>query len=381
MPGTIAERRADQGTRHGNGPGGRRLRQGEDIPLTAEQSQRLGSLYEQYGRYLVFYAKRRLIGYGFSVAASETLAEDIAQSTWIEVSRTGAKDLLAPEPLSESDTRAFLCVRVQNRLGKYFKRSSSYERPMDFSDPITSYVLAPMVEEQQEQPLAEPSEHLLRLLADLPEREREALLMRLDGCTKVVVASRLECSLHTGDRLYETALLRVQMCHPEMAREPVAPESLPAWQREALATLDDTRRAALLRIDDMPRRVLLLHLVEGLDGKQIAARLGVDRWGIMGAYSAASSLKVAGQVTMHGGPFRERGAAARALTETLRSEIAALRPGERVPAERDLAARFRCSAKTVRAAMSTLRAEGLVTLIRPYGLFRATAARDLAVAA
>ncbi|MGW1358469.1 GntR family transcriptional regulator [Streptomyces chartreusis] len=380
MPGTIAERTGEQGTRQGNGPGGRRLRQGEDIPLTAEQSQRLGSLYERYGSYLVFYAKRKLVGYGFSVSAAETLAEDIAGCTWIEVSRTGAKDLLAPEPLSESDTRAFLCVRVQNRLGKYFKRSSSYERPMDFSDPITAYVLAPMVEEQQETPLAEPSEGLLRLLADLPEREREALLLRLDGCSKVVVASRLGCSLHTGDRLYETALLRVQMRYPEMAREPVALESLPAWQREALATLDDTRREALLRIGDFPRQVLLMHLAQGLDSKQIAARLGVDRLAIMGAYSAASSLKVAGQVSMQG-TFREKGAAARALAETLRGEVEGLKPGERVPAERALAVRFQCSVKTVRAAMNMLRAEGLVTLIRPYGLFRATAARDLAVAA
>ncbi|MFI9548479.1 GntR family transcriptional regulator [Streptomyces sp. NPDC052016] len=376
----MAERRAERGTSRGNGPGGRRLRQGEDIPLTAEQSQRLSSLYERYGSYLVFYAKRKLVGYGFSVSAAETLAEDIAQNTWIEVSRTGAKDLLAPEPLSESDTRAFLCVRVQNRLGKYFKRSSSYERPMDFSDPITAYVLAPMVEEQQETPLAEPSEQLLRLLADLPDREREALLMRLDDCSKVVVADRLGCSLHTGDRLVETALLRIQMCHPEMAREPVALESLPAWQRQALATLDDTRRQALLRIGDLPRQVLLMHLAEGLESKQIAARLGVDRWAIMGIYAAATSLKVAGQVTMRG-TFREKGAAARALTETLRSEVKALKPGERVPAERDLAVRFQCSAKTVRAAMNALRAEGLVTLIRPYGLFRATAARDLAVAA
>ncbi|MFD5159401.1 sigma factor-like helix-turn-helix DNA-binding protein [Streptomyces hawaiiensis] len=380
MPGTITERVSEQGTRQGNGPGGRRLRQGEDIPLTAEQSQRLGSLCDRYGNYLVFYAKRKLVSYGFNGTTAETLAEDIAQDTWIEVARTGAKDLLASEPLSENDTRAFLCVRVQNRLGKYFKRSSSYERPMDFDDPITAYVLAPMVEEQQEQPLAEPSEGLLRLLADLPDREREALLLRLDGCSKSVVASRLGCSLHTGDRLVETALLRVQMCHPEMAPEPVALESLPAWQRQALATLDDTRREALLRIGDLPRQVLLMHLAEGLDSKQIAARLGVDRWGIMGAYSAASSLKVAGQVTMQG-TFREKGAAARALAATLRGEVTALKPGERVPAERDLTARFQCSAKTVRAAMKTLRAEGLVTMIRPYGLFRATATGDLAAAA
>ncbi|MET7731169.1 GntR family transcriptional regulator [Streptomyces sp. NPDC005402] len=376
----MAERRAERGTRQGNGPGGRRLRQGEDIPLTAEQARRLSALYERYSADLVRYAKSKLVGYRFSAARAQTLAEDIAQNVWVEVARTGAKDLLAPEPLSESDTQAFLFVRVQNQLGKHFKRSSSHERPMDFDDPITAYVLAPMVEEQQEVPLAEPSGELLRMVADLPDREREALLLQLDGCNKSVVADRLGCSLRTGDRLAETALLRLQLCHPEMPHEPITLESLPVWQREALATLDDTRCEALLRIGDLPRQVLLLHLVEGLDSNQVAARLGVDRIVILGMYSAATSLKVAGQVAMQGA-FREKGAAARALTEMLRSEIAALKPGERVPAERELATRFQCSAKTVRAAMATLRAEGLVTLIRPYGLFRATAARDLAVAA
>ncbi|GAA3478476.1 GntR family transcriptional regulator [Streptomyces yanii] len=238
-----------------------------------------------------------------------------------------------------------------------------------------------MVEEQCQQcPLADPSEELLPLLADLPEREREALLLRLDGCPNLVLGERLGCSMTTGRRLVDAALMRLQMRHPEMAREPVRLESLPAWQREALATLDNTRREALLRIDDLPRQVLLLHLSEGLDSKQIAARLEVDRNLIMGMYSCATSLRTAGQVTGQG-TFREKGAAARALTETLRSEVEALAPGERVPAERGLAVRFQCSAKTVRAAMNALRAEGLVVLRRPYGLFRATAAGDLAVAA
>ncbi|QDN78880.1 GntR family transcriptional regulator [Streptomyces sp. S1A1-7] len=378
MPGTIAEGRADQVASRGNGPGGRRLRQGEDVRLTAEQSQRLAALYERYGAQLVSYARRKLVGYGFNSAAAETLAEDIAQNAWIEVARTGAKDLLRPEPLSSSETRIILYARVKTQLGKYFKRSSSYERPMDFSDPITCYVLAPMVEGQC--PLADPSETLLRLVADLPEREREALLVRLDGCPALIVGERLGCSLTTGSRLVETALLRLQMCHPEVAREPVTPKSLPAWQREALATLDDAQRDALLRIDDFPRQVLLLHLSEGLDANAIAARLGVDRMAVRSAYGCLTSIKTPQKAAARG-IFREKGAAARDLANTLRGEVEALAPGERVPAERDLAARFQCSAKTVRAAMKTLRAEGLVTPIRPYGLFRATAARDLAVAA
>lgn len=380
MPGTITGRVSEQGTRQGNGPGGRRLRQGEDIPLTPEQSQRLAALYERHGAHLVGYARRKLINYGFNFAAAETLAEDIAQNAWLEVSRTGAKDLLLPEPLSESETRFILYARVKSQLGKYFKRSSSHERPTDFSDPITCYVLAPAVEDQQQCPLADPSDELLRLVADLPEREREALLLRLDGCPKLIVGERLGCSLTTGSRLVETALLRLQMCHPEVAPEPVALESLPGWQREALATLDDAQRGALLRIDDFSRQVLLLHLSEGLDANAIAARLGVDRMAVRSAYGCLTSLKTPAKAAGRG-IFREKGAAARHLANALRSEVETLAPGERVPAERELAARFQCSAKTVRAAMKTLRAEGLVTLIRPYGLFRATAARDLAVAA
>ncbi|MFF0131555.1 sigma factor-like helix-turn-helix DNA-binding protein [Streptomyces mirabilis] len=348
------------------------------MPLTAEQSQRLAALYERYGAQLVSYARRKLVGYGFNSAAAETLAEDIAQNAWIEVARTGAKDLLRPEPLSNSETRIILYARVKTQLGKYFKRSSSYERPMDFSDPVTSYDLCPLMKEQC--PLVEPSEDLLRLLAELPEREREALLLRLDGCPKLIVGERLGCTLTTGRRLVDTALLRLQLCHPEMAREPVALASLPDWQREALAALDDTRREALLRIDDLPRQVLLLHLSEGLDSHAIASRLGVDRMAIMGMYTCAASLKTPGKVTGHGA-FREKGAAARALAETLRGEVEALKPGERVAAERALASRFQCSVKTVRAAMKVLCAEGLVTSRGSQGLFRATAVRDLAVAA
>lgn len=348
--------------------------------MTPEQSQRLAVLFDRYSGVLVGYARRKLVGYGFSIAAADSLAEDITQEAWVEVSRTGAKDLLRPESPSDNETRAILYARVKTQLGKYFKRSSSYERPMDFSDPITCYVLAPTVEEQQQCPLAEPSEALLRLVASLPEREREALLLRLDGCPSTLLGEHLGCSMTTGRRLPDTALLRLQLCHSGVAREPVAPESLPAWQLEALATLDDEQRQALLRIDDLPRQVLLLHLSEGLDSKEIADRLGVSRMQIQGMYTCLTSLK-APEESASRGIFREKGGASRALAETLRSEVEGLKPGERVPAERALKARFHCSAHTVRAAMRQLCAEGLVTSRGSQGLFRSMAAGDLTVAA
>ncbi|MFC9611797.1 sigma-70 family RNA polymerase sigma factor [Streptomyces sp. NPDC056938] len=378
MPGTITKREAEQLTSRGNGPNGRKLRQGEDIPMTPEQSERLGVLFERYSSALVSYARRRLTGYGFSFAAAETLAEDIAQEAWIEVSRTGAKDLLRPEPLSNNETRAILYARVKTQIGKHFRRSSSYERPVDFGDPITCHVLCPLVDEQC--PLAEPSESLLRLVADLPEREREALLLNLDGCPNSVVGERLGCSMTTGRRLVDTAVLRLQLCCKEVAREPVAVESLPAWQREALATLDDKQRDALLRIDDFPRQVLLLHLSSGLDANGIAARLNIERMAIRAAYGCVTSLKKPEKAAARG-IFREKGGAARDLAKTLRSEVETLKPGEKAPAERALSTRFHCSARTARAALKELCAEGLLVSRGSQGLFRATAARDLAAAA
>ncbi|MFF3059395.1 sigma-70 family RNA polymerase sigma factor [Streptomyces sp. NPDC057909] len=346
--------------------------------MTPEQSRRLGALFEQYGHLLISYAQRRLTGYGWGYAAAESLAEDIAQEAWVEVSRTGAKDLLRPEPLSANETRAILFARVKTQIRNHFKRSRSHERPVDWSDPVTSNALCPLMVDQC--PLAEPSETLLEQIATLPEREREALLLQLDGCPNQVLGERLGCSMSTGRRLVETALLRLQLCHSEVAKAPAGPESLPSGQREALAKLDDKQREALLRIDDLPRQVLLLHLTEELDSVAICTRLGVDRLSVRVPYACVTSLKASEKVAARG-IFREKGAASRALLETLRVEVEALQPGGRVPPERILTARFRCSGKTVRAAMKRLCAEGVVTSRGSQGMFRSTDVPAMAVAA
>ncbi|MDT0378550.1 GntR family transcriptional regulator [Streptomyces sp. DSM 42041] len=347
------------------------------MPLTPEQSERLAVLYEKFGTRLVGYARRKLTGYGWGFAAAESLAEDIAQEAWIEVSRTGAKDLLRPDVLSDNETRGMLFARVKTQIGRHFGRSRSHERPVDWSDPVTCNVLCPLMSEPC--PLTAPSASLLRLVDALPERERAALLLRLDGCPMKVLGEHLECDATTGRRLVDTALLRLQLCHAEAAREPVALATLPAWQREGLAKLPDAQREALLRVDDLPRQVLLLHLGEGLHGNEIAARLGVPRDAIKSSYICAVALKNPGAAPST--TARKKGEAARALAEVLRGEVAELAPGERVPAERVLMARLRCSSKTVRTAMKTLRDEGLVTSRGSQGMYRSTTGGDLAVAA
>jgi RNA polymerase sigma factor (sigma-70 family) len=325
--------------------------------MTAEQSARLGALYEEYGPQLVQYACRKLMTRGMDTGTARSLAEDIAQEAWIEVARTGAKDLLGPEPLSGGETRAILFTRVKTQIGKHFKRSSSHERPVDWSDPVTCNALCPQAAEQC--PLAELPGELSRLIATLPEQEQEALLLRLDGCPLEAIGERLECSLNTGRRLVSSAFLRLQIEQPKLSREPVAIETLPADQQAALARLNEAQRTALLRLDDLPRQVLLLHLGEGLDCRAIASRLGTDRNAIRTAYRCVTSLRPSGTVEGRG-LFRQRGGTARVVAETLRRELAGMNPGDQVPSHRLLANRFGWAEKTVRSAMKLLRDEGLI---------------------
>lgn len=58
------------------------------------------------------------------------------------------------------------------------------------------------------------------------------------------------------------------------------------------------------------------------------------------------------------------------LAEILRARITsgALRPGQRLPSERDLAQTYGVAAKTARAALTQLRQEGLAVAVRGYGV-------------
>lgn len=346
------------------------------MPMTSEQSQRFGELFEQYNAMLVCYAYGKLTKAGVASVRATSLAEDLAQEAWLDVARSGAKDLLRPGYLSAEDTRICLYARVKTRVVKHFRRRSTSEQPVDWEDPRTCFVLCPSLPEQCA--LAAPSESLLQLVSSLPEREQEALLASVDGRTDKAVAALLGCTPGNARKLIDTAVLRLQLCHPKAAPEPVAVESLPAPQQEALARLEESQREALLRIDDKARQVLLLHLAEGLDSNAIAARLGVARSTIAAAYKSATSL--AGPDCVAGrGLYREKGALARKLAHTLRSEVEALQPGEQLPTENALIARFGCSSKTLRDALRMLRTEGLVTT--GAGRRRVRSTDELAVAA
>uniref|UniRef100_UPI0015CF6923 hypothetical protein n=1 Tax=Streptomyces sp. or20 TaxID=1828016 RepID=UPI0015CF6923 len=65
---------------------------------------------------------------------------------------------------------------------------------------------------------------------------------------------------------------------------------LPSWQRDALGRVSWAQRQVLLRMDDWPRHVLLLHLVERLSATEICARLNVPHTRVKPLLSGCAAL-------------------------------------------------------------------------------------------
>ncbi|MFI9082396.1 sigma-70 family RNA polymerase sigma factor, partial [Streptomyces sioyaensis] len=288
MPGTNAERTACTSASRGNGPGGRKLERGEIIALTPKQSERLAALYEEFGGgRLERYAARKLMNFGLARARASELAEDITQDVWVGVARETTKPLMAAEVLSEDERRIFLFGRVKTEVHQYFRRGSTAEYPVDFTDPVTCNLVCPVLPGGCAR-TALPT-YLNAIVAKLPEREREALLLRLEGMPMRRLAEHVGVSYPTANRLVETALLLIQIDNPELSAEPVTLESLPQWEREELARMSAAQRAALLRMDEVSRRALLLHLGQGLNITDVARRLNVPRYQVLPVLGACAT--------------------------------------------------------------------------------------------
>ncbi|MFE5141007.1 sigma factor-like helix-turn-helix DNA-binding protein [Streptomyces fagopyri] len=242
------------------------------IPLTAEQSERLGELFAQYNEVLVPYARRKLMTWrGLSLSQASSLAEDIAQETWVKVARTGAADVLLPG-LTRDAILPMLYVRLQSRIIAHFQLARSTEAPVDWEDPLTRKTLCPLVPEQCA--MAELPAYVRQMLAKLPDSEREALTLALDGLPNEPIGEHLGCALSSAYRLVASAVLMLKMANPSLAGPAVDAQSLPPWQREALDRMDEVRRTVLLRLDDDVRSVLLL-LAQGVTCTQAAERTGL----------------------------------------------------------------------------------------------------------
>lgn len=284
MPGTVTKQTGSRG----NGPGGRKLERGEIIPLTPKQSERLAELYEEFGGgRLERYAARKLMNYGVSRAQACEMAEDIAQDVWVGVARETTKPLMAAENLSADERRIFLFGRVKTEVSQYFRRGSSGEYPVDFTDPVTCNLVCPVLPGGCARTTL-PA-YLDAMVAKLPEREREALLLRLEGMPMRRLAEHMGVSYPTANRLVETALLLIQIDNPELSADPVPLESLAKWEREELAHMSAAQRAALLRMDEVSRRALLLHVGQGLNITEVARRLNVPRYQVLPVLGACAN--------------------------------------------------------------------------------------------
>ncbi|WP_328632818.1 GntR family transcriptional regulator [Streptomyces sp. NBC_00356] len=343
------------------------------MPLTSEQSERLGSLYETYGRRMVAYAYRKLRGFGRSNDAAWMLAEDIAQSMWVELARRDQDRQFLNQELPEDEVRPVLFVRVKQQISAHFKLHSSSESPVDWTDDVTCNKLCPLMPGGCA--LAELPAYLAEMVDTLPERERAALLIRVDGTPMRQVGDRLGCGEATARRLVETAVLLLQLDNPQLCGPETSLESLPGWERRALAELSAAKRTALLGMDETARRSLLL-LSTGMSLENVTKRLGVTKQPVMNAGRCLSVLRQAGSWDAP----HEKKSKAQLIADALRDELATMQPGERLPSKLELMNRFDCGAGTVQGAMNALRSQGLIDSTRGRGFF-VTRRVDLAVAA
>jgi hypothetical protein len=334
------------------------------VPLTPEQSARLGSLYETYGRRLVGYAYSQLTRRSKSGADAYTLAQDIAQSVWESVARSGG-DLVGDEPLTEDETRARLFGRVKHQVGWHFGNARSNETPVDFADQVTCNRLCPLMPSNCA--LIEIPAYLAKMVDVLPEQERAALLLRLDGMDPRTMAEHLGCGDTTATHLADAAVLLLQIDNPELSREPVELASLPVWEQKALAEFDPARRESL-RLEAPTRQAIVLKH-QGVGKREIRERLGLKHDHVAAVARCVSARKPSGATATPQARSTGRRANSKfaEVATALRHDIETMRPGDRLPRRVDLMQRFGVGSRTIDNAWAVLRREGLIEANGVYG--------------
>ncbi|MFE7902902.1 sigma factor-like helix-turn-helix DNA-binding protein [Streptomyces sp. NPDC057424] len=328
--------------------------------MTAAQSDRLASLYEAYGHRLVRYAYSQLRTWGHTGSDAWTLAEDITQGMWVRVAREGGRGPVLSEDPAESPA-GLLFYRVKQEIIHHHRLFSSGEMAVDFGDPVTCNWLCPLMTSGCA--LVELPAYLAKMVDALPEQERAALLLMLDGLDPRSMAEHLDCADSTAERLANAAVLMLQIDNPELSREPVALESLAEWERRALSKLGAERRAALLRLESVTRQTLLLRQ-QGLSKKEISRRLGLGYDAVAIAVRCAPASPFSSKSKSTG---RRANSKFAQVADALREDIKAMQPGDRLPRRVELMERFGVGSRTIDNAWAVLRGEGLIESNGIYG--------------
>lgn len=223
-------------------------------PLSAEQSARLAELAGTWHRRMVAAARARLTTRGTPADQAHHLAEDLVQEVWAEVARRARRDgeLLGPARLSPDEEARHLFCQVRLAVCHWSRSGQRAEEPTDLEAPGWQALAAPGLAETGQGGLTDRCE---QLLAPLDARLRTAMVERIYGVPLARIGELLGVTETTAARLVRRAVDRLQARpghHPEpqpqppAPAEPVALETLPADQREALAAMPETVRVALL---------------------------------------------------------------------------------------------------------------------------------------
>nr|WP_181391951.1 hypothetical protein [Streptomyces rochei] len=231
----------------GTGPGGRRLEQGEDIPLERAEAERLAVLFAAHGGRVLRAIEGRLYRQGVDWGQAQELAEDLAAGMWLQVARKERAGLLSGGMTDEQE-RIRLYLLAKQAVGKYWqvKSAGHRERATDFAAPEWRALEAgPLVSVAPELP-----QRCREFLARLPHRMRQALVEHCYGVSSEGVADRLGVSLSSAKRIVAQAAEALRADHQEQqARTEVgAPDlsALPQPLRERLASLSAVEQDMLL---------------------------------------------------------------------------------------------------------------------------------------
>lgn len=127
----------------------------------------------------------RLINFFYRSTSNRSDAEDLAQETFLELYRAAGRY----EP--RGTFSAFIFTLARRRLIDSYRKQS--RRPLDLLDP-TDFVMQQQADTTDN--TAEIQESFHRALADLPENQRNAILMlQQQGLSYDEIATALECSL------------------------------------------------------------------------------------------------------------------------------------------------------------------------------------------